>query len=64
MLKTNKYIKNFSFCPGIKMQDLSLNELKLIAKNRNISGYKSIVKDKLLGIIDKNKRDRKSLFKS
>ena len=46
------------------MQDLSLNELKLIAKNRNISGYKSIVKDKLLGIIDKNKRDRKSLFKS
>ena len=46
------------------MQNLSLNELKLIAKNRNISGYKSIVKDKLLGIIDKNKRDRKSLFKS
>ena len=46
------------------MQDLSLSELKLIAKNRNISGYKSIVKDKLLGIIDKNKRDRKSLFKS
>ena len=64
MLKTNKYKKDFSFCPGIKMQNLSLNELKLIAKNRNISGYKSIVKDKLLGIIDKNKRDRKSLFKS
>ena len=64
MLKTSKYKKDFSFCPGIKMQNLSLNELKLIAKNRNISGYKSIVKDKLLGIIDKNKRDRKSLFKS
>ena len=33
------------------MVNLSLKELRLIAKNRNISGYKSIPKDKLLGII-------------
>ena len=56
MLKTNKYKKKFFFCSGIKMQNLSLKELKLIAKNRNISGYKNIVKDKLLEIIDKNKK--------
>ena len=45
------------------MQNLSQKELRLIAKNRNISGYKSIPKDKLLRIIN-NEGDRKSLFKS
>ena len=28
------------------MQNLSRNELRLIAKNRNICGYKSMPKDK------------------
>ena len=59
MPKTSKYIKKF-FCPSIKMENLSLKEPK-----RNISGYKSMPKDKLLGIINNNnnKGDRKSLFK-
>ena len=38
--------------------------LTLIAKNRKINGYKSMPKDKLLRIINNNKRDRKSLFNS
>ena len=50
------------------MLNLSLKELRLIAKNRNINGYKSMAKDKLLRILNSNsnnnKRDRKSLFKS
>ena len=37
------------------MENLSLKELRLIAENRNISGYKSMPKDKLLGITIKNK---------
>ena len=36
------------------MENLSQIELRLIAKNRNISGYKSISKDKLLKIINNN----------
>ena len=46
------------------MQNLSLKELILIAKNRDINGYESMPKDKLLRIINNNKRDRKSLLKS
>ena len=46
------------------MQNLSQKELRLIAKNRNISGYKSMSEDKLLRIMNNNERDRKSLFKS
>ena len=38
--------------------------MRLIAKNRSVSGYKSIPKDKLLRIINNNEGDRKSLFKS
>ena len=53
------------------MENLSLKESRLIAKNRNISSYKSMPKDKLLGIINNNnnnnnnnnKGDRKSLLK-
>ena len=36
------------------MENLSLKELRLIAKNWNISGYKSTPKDKLLAIINNN----------
>ena len=49
------------------MENLSLKELRLIAKNRNINGYKCMPKDELLGIINNNnnnKGGRKSLFKS
>ena len=41
---------------------LSLKELRLIAKNRNINGYQSMLKYKLFGIIDNKKGDRKSLL--
>ena len=44
------------------MLNLSLKELRLIAKNRSINGYKTMTKDKLLKIIN-NKKDKKSLFK-
>ena len=44
------------------MLNLSLKELRLIARNRNISCYKSMPRYKLLRIIN-NKGDRKSLLK-
>ena len=46
------------------MQNLSRKELGLIAKKRNICGYKSMPKDKLLRIFNNNGGDRKSLLKS
>ena len=39
-----------------EMLNLSLKELRLIAKNRNTNVYKSIPKDKLLRIINKSDR--------
>ena len=48
---------------SIEILDPSLKEWRLIAKNININGYKSMPKDKLLGIIDNNRGDRKSLLK-
>ena len=45
------------------MQNLSRKELRLIAKNRNICGYKSKPKDKLLRTINNNERDRNILDK-
>ena len=36
------------------MKNLSLKELRLIAKNRNINGYKSMPEDELLRIINNN----------
>ena len=42
-----------------------LKELGSIARNRNIDGYKSMPKDKLLRIINNNKKkNRNSIFKS
>ena len=49
-----KQIYKFFFCASIKMQNVSLKELRLIAKNRNINGLKSIPKDKLLRKINNN----------
>ena len=46
------------------MLNLPLKKLRLIAEYRNIDGYKSMPKDKLLRILNDNKGDRKSLFKS
>ena len=46
------------------MQKLTQKQLRLIAENRNISGYKSMPKDKLLRIINNNEGDRKSPLKS
>ena len=43
---------------------LSLKNLRLIAKNRNINGYESMPKGKLLRIINNKKGDKKSLFES
>ena len=47
------------------MQNLSQKEERLIAKIRDISGYKSMPKDKLLRIINSNnnKEDRTSLYR-
>ena len=44
------------------MQNLSQKELRLIANNRNISGYKSMSKDKLLRIINNNERETERVF--
>ena len=46
-----------------KMLNLSLKELRFIAKNRNINDYESVPKDKLLRIINNKKGDRKRLSK-
>ena len=62
MLETNKYKKNF--CLMYKMLNLSLRELRLIAKNRNINGYESMPKNKLLRINNNKKGDRKNDLKS
>ena len=45
------------------MLNLSLKESRLIAKNRNIKGCKSMSKDELLNIIHNKQRNRKNLFK-
>lgn len=41
------------------MLDLSLKELRPIAKNRDIKGYKSMSKDKLLTIFNTKTNKRK-----
>ena len=44
------------------MLSLSLQQLRLIAKNINTNGYQRMPKDKLLRIANNKKGDRKSLF--
>ena len=46
-----------------EMLNLSIKNLRLIAKDRNINYPESMRKDKLLRIISNDKRDKKSLFK-
>ena len=50
--------------PRIKMQNLSLKEQRLIAKNRNINGYKKMSKDKLLRKINSNNNNNNDNNKS
>ena len=38
------------------MPNLSLNELKQLAKTRRIKGYKSMSKERLLSALDKSER--------
>ena len=64
VLKANNCFSQKFFSHSIKMLNLPLKEFILVTKNRNINGYKSMPKDKLLRIINDIKRDRKSLFKS
>ena len=48
-----------AFVPHIKMLNLSLNELKVIAKNRGIKGYKSMFEDDLIKIFSEPKTKSK-----
>ena len=40
---------------NIRILNLSLNELKLVAKSRGIKGYKSMSKERLLGVLSESK---------
>ena len=42
------------------MLNLSLKELELKAKNRSFKGYKSMYVDKLLSILDKSEKTKKT----
>ena len=53
-IKTKTIIYNFSFFYNISMLELSLNELKLVAKSRGIKGYKSLSKERLLSALSKS----------
>ena len=60
-----KYKKNFAL--SIKMLNLLKSELRLIAKRRSISGYKSMSKNELINAINTSepgKNNRKNIFKS
>ena len=52
MSSESKDIFKKKFVQSIRMLNLSLEQLKLIAKNRGIKGYKNMFKDKLLGILN------------
>ena len=50
MLKTNIYLKQKNF-KSIKMLNLSLKQLRLVAKNSGIEAYKSMSKNRLLSML-------------
>ena len=53
--------------PSIKMLNLSKSELRLIAKKRSISGYKSMSKNELINAINTSepaKSNEKNIFES
>ena len=49
----------FSYLPSIRMINLSLNELKLIAKSRNIKDYKNKSENDLIKILSEPKTKNK-----
>ena len=51
----NLYYNNFFFLLNINIINLSLNELKLIAKNRNIQGYEDKSEKDLIKILSEPK---------
>ena len=50
-----KKLKQFFFSDNISMLNLSLNELKLVAKSRGIKGYKRMFKEILLSALSESK---------
>ena len=59
MCQTDKKQKNI-FLTIIKILDLSLEELRAVAKIRDIKGYKSMSKDKLLSMLEESKQVKKT----
>ena len=49
------FIKKFFFLHNINIINLSLDELKLTAKNRNIEGYKNKSEEDLIKIFNESK---------
>ena len=49
-----QFKKFFFTSHNIRMLNLSLNELKPIARNRNIKGYKSMSKERLLSALNES----------
>ena len=49
-----KSYKKFFFVHNIRMINLSLDELKLIAKSRHIKDYKSMSKERLLSALNES----------
>ena len=62
MLKAITWVSKF-FVQSIRMLNLSLKDLKLIAKNRGIEVYKSMSKDELLSILKTPKLPSKPIKK-
>ena len=54
------YLFIYLFCVNINMINLLLNELKLVAKNRNIKDYKNNSKKELRKILSKSKPKKNS----
>ena len=57
----NRIKKNFLLVKYIKMVNLTLNELNLIAGNRGIKNYKNMSREKLLSTLDESERNFKNL---
>ena len=53
-IKLVSVYKKFFFVHNIRMINLSLDELKLIAKSRHIKDYKSMSKERLLSALNES----------
>ena len=54
MILKQTIMKKYIYIHNIRMINLPLNELKLIAKSRRIKGYKSMSKKGLLNALNKS----------